>query len=211
MLMVDVKKRLIEGWMRCRAVIELVGKPKEHIESTMKSYLEKIREEKDIEVVDVQISDIEKRETGAQSEEVMKDLWMVFAELDMVMKEPMTLTFFCFDYMPASIEIVEPASLTYSNDNLTEFFNDLQARLHQLDLIAKQLKSEVLFLRKSTKSLLQNYVMVLLRKSTLSSEQLSRLTGVEKGRLEDFLDDLIDQGKIVMDKDKYKAGVVDEK
>lgn len=211
MLMIDVKKRLADGWMRCRAVIELVGKPKEHIESTMNSYVEKIKGEKDIEVVDVQISDIQKRETGEQSEEMVKDLWMVFAELDMLMKEPMTLTFFCFDYMPASVEIVEPATLSYSNDNLTEFFNDLQARLHQLDLIAKQLKSEVLFLRKSTKSLLQNYVMVLLRKSVLSSEQLSKLTGVGKERLEDFLDDLIDQGKIVMDKDRYKAVVLDEK
>ncbi len=201
--MTEVKKRLAEGWVRCRAVIELVGKPKEHIESTMQGYVDKIKSEKEIEVIDEQIAELRKMETGAEGDEMVKEMWATFAELDMLVKDPMTIAYFCFNYMPASLEIVEPEKIMYTNQDMTEFFNDLQARLHQLDLIAKQMKTEILFLRKSTNHLLKNYVMILLSQQALTSGQLSKLTGVGKETLEDFLDTLIDEDKVKMNKEQY--------
>lgn len=203
MAMADIKQRLSEGWLRCRAVIELVGKPREHIEKTMRSYVDRIKQEKHIEVIEEQIADLKKMDTGAKEEGMLKEMWATFAELDMLVKDPMTLTYFCFDFMPSSVEIVEPEQLKYSNRELTEFFNDLQARLHQLDMIAKQMKSQVIFLQKSTHDLLKNYVSILLSKQKLSSEQLAQLTGVNKDTIEDFLDTLIDKRKVTMEGEKY--------
>ena len=51
-------------------------------------------------------------------------------------------------------------------------------------------------LRQTTSALLSNYIAVLLRQNNLTSEQLSKLTGVKLELLEDFLDKLIDEGKI---------------
>lgn len=201
--MADVKQRLAEGWLRCTVVIELIGKPKEHIEQTMKQYVEKIRKEKDIEVLRDELAAIKKLDTKADQPGMIQELWSTFAELDMLVRGPMALTYFCFDYMPASIEIVEPAQVSYKRDDLTEFFNNLQSRLHQLDMLAKQLRTEVLFLRKSTKSLLRNYVTLLLTKKKLTAQQLSSLTGVDQQGIEDFLDTLIDEGRLRMEGELY--------
>lgn len=201
--MVDISKQLAEGWIRCHAVIELIGKPKEHIEGTMKEYVEKIKNEDSIQVIDVQVAETKQMETGAKQEEMIKEMWATFAELDMLVKDPMTLTYFCFDYMPSSIEIVEPEKLSYGNNDLTEFFNDLQARLHKLDMMAKQMKSELVFLRKGMHTILKNYIKVLLHGQKLTAEQLCGLTGVEKERLEEFLDQLVDEGKVSMEGKTY--------
>ncbi len=201
--MVDAKARLNEGWLHCRAVIELIGKPKEHIERTIKEYIEKLKKEVDIEVVEAKVAEVKHMETGAKQEEMIKDLWATFAEVEMVVRGPMTLTYFCLNYMPASLEILGPENVKYTGDELTEFFNDLQARLHQVDMIAKQMKTEVMFLRKTMHGLLKNYITVLLSKGALTAEQLSELTGVSKDFLEDFLDVLIDEGKISMEGENY--------
>ncbi len=201
--MADVKKRLAEGWIRCNAVIELIGKPKEHIESTMKDYVAKIKQDKHTEIIEEKIADVTLLETGAQDDQMVKEMWSTFAELDILFKGPMALTYFCFDYMPSSIEIVEPSTLIYTHDNMTEFFNDLQARLHQVDLLAKQQRNHIQFLRKGIHDLLQNYVKVLLHNQKLTSAQLSHFTGVGKELIEDLMDMLVDEGKITMEGEKY--------
>jgi len=52
---------------------------------------------------------------------------------------------------------------------------------------------------------LNNYILVLLSKGNLTSEQLSGLTGVNKDKLEDYLDKLIDAGKVDLKEGIYFA------
>jgi len=205
------KQLLMEGWLKCRIVIELMGKPKEHIEQTMQKYIEKIKTEQQISVLDVQMADATLIDTNAQEEGQIKQMWTVFAEIEMLMKEPQTLTAFCLNYMPASIEIIEPEEISWTSQRTTTFFNDLQARLHQLDMIAKQTKTEVMYLRKNVQDLLQNFVRLLLRHNTLTSEQLSGLIGIKKEVLEDFLDTLIDKQVIVQEGELYKVKTDEER
>jgi hypothetical protein len=107
--------------------------------------------------------------------------------------------------MPSSIEIIEPEHLHVDSRKFTAFFNDLQARLHQLDMVTKQTKTEVLFLRKNLNGLLKNYVTLLLKKQSLRADQLSVLTGVSQPIMEEFLDTLIEKKQIVMDGELYKV------
>jgi len=203
--MINEKQLLADGWLKCSVLIELIGRPKEHIEKSMKEYIHKIREEKGLHLVSEEIAETKKKETGAEDEEMMKELWATFAELEFWVKEPIQLTHFCLNYMPSSVEIIEPQELKWRSRDVTKFFNDLQGRLHQLDMVAKQNKSEILFLRKSVNTLLKNYVILLLRKQNMNSEQLSNLTGVEKNRMEDFLDTLIDMGDVEREGELYKV------
>ena len=198
------KELLLKGWLKCHAVIELMGKPKEHIEQTMKKYVEQIKQEKNLSVLDVDIADAQKFDTNAPQEGMIEELWPTFADVRLLADNPVTLTSFCLTYMPASIEIIEPAELKINREDISYFFNDLQSRLHQLDMAAKKVKTEVVFLRKNMNKLLTNYVLILLKGQELTAEQLSKAIGLQQGVLEEFLDSLVDQKKIQMDGEKYK-------
>lgn len=203
--MADVRKLLEEGWMRCRVIIELAGKPKEHVEKTMKDYVEEIKKEQGIIVLEEEVAALKQLATGEQDEAQMKDIWTTFAEIEMMIEKFERLTTFCIMYMPASIEIIEPEHLHMTSNKFTAFFNDLQARLHQLDMVTKQTKTEVIFLRKTLNGLLKNYVYVLLKKQPLGADQLSMLTGVSQPIIEEFLDTLLEKGQVVMDGELYKV------
>ncbi|MBU0457682.1 MAG: hypothetical protein ABH824_02495 [Nanoarchaeota archaeon] len=171
-----------------RAVIEVLGKPKEHVESSIKEYVSKIKEDERYEVVNEELTEAKKQEDT--------DLWATFTELEIWTGKMDNLIDFCFDYMPSLIDIIEPSQLSLSDNEVSSFINDLQAKLHGVDMVAKQLKIENDTLKTNTAFLLKNYVTVLLGKSNLTSEQISKLTGVNKDLLEDFLDKLIDQNVI---------------
>lgn len=179
-----------------RALIEVLGKPKEHVEKSLKGYVEKLKQDKKYQVISEDYAETKKRDK--------EELWATFAELEIKATDIDDLIGFCFDYMPSSIEVIEPNELGLSNVNISHFLSNLQARLHQVDMVAKQVKLENDHLRKTASALLKNYLQVLLAKNNLTSDQLSKLTGVNKDKLEDFLDKLIDEGKIELKGGIYK-------
>jgi hypothetical protein len=178
-----------------RAVVEILGKPKEHIEKTLHGYLEKINNDEKFNLISKEVMEAKEQEKT--------DLWVTFAEVEVECKKVEDITAFCFDYMPSIIEILEPADLKFKNEEVSRYLNDLQAKLHQIDMIAKQLKMENDHLKHNTAVLLRNYLMVLLGKSKLSLDQMSKLTGVDNDKLGDYLDRLIDDGKVDLDGDLY--------
>lgn len=171
-----------------RAVIEVLGKPKEHIEQSLQNYLEQLKQNERYEVVQAEVVEAKK-----QAEQ---DLWATFAEVELKAEKVEDLIGFCFDYMPSVLEVIRPKQLNLQNEHISSFLNDLQARLHQVDMVAKQVKMENDILKKSMGGLLKNYITILLGKGDMNAEQLSRLTGINKDKLEDFLDQLIDEGRI---------------
>lgn len=178
----------------CRVVIEVLGKPKEHIEQAIKSYIEKIKKDERYKILREEFAELKKQES---------ELWATFTELEMEIKDVQDLIGFCFDYMPSVVEILKPSKLILSDKDFSDFFNDLQARLHQVDMVAKQVKMENDGLKVNMGKLLRNYLTVLLGKGDSSLKQLSRLTGVAEEKLGDYLDNLIDEGLVKMEKGVY--------
>ena len=179
-----------------RALIEVLGKPKEHVEESLQGYIQKIKEDDSYNVISEDLAVVEKREK--------EELWATFAELEIKTERIDHLIDFCFDFMPSVIEILEPNELVISEQQLSTFFNDLQSKLHQVDMIAKQVKMEGDLAKKNLAFLLQNYIRLILSKSNhLSAHQLSGLTGVAQGELEDFLDKLIDKNIIDLKEGYY--------
>jgi len=171
-----------------RAVIEILGKPKEHADSTLKGYIQKLKENKRYEVVKEDLAELKQHEES--------ELWMAFAELEIKTSGVVDIIDFCFDYMPSLIEILEPDELRLDSLVISSFLNDMQAKLHGVDMVAKQLKMENQLLNQSLARLLNNYITLLLRDHNFSSEQLSKLTGMNIDILEDYLDKMIDEGKV---------------
>jgi hypothetical protein len=179
--------------IRCKTIIEVLGKPKEHVEKAIKGYVEKIGQDPDLIILKTDFA-----ETKQQDK-----LWSTFVELEMVVKGIPKLIGFCFDYMPSSIEIIKPDELILNSRITADFLNDLQARLHSMDMIIKQLKNENLFLRRNMNNVIKNIILVSLAKLKLNKEQLSKITGIHQKELEIFLNKLIEEKAIKKDGDVY--------
>src|SRR3989339_2047985 len=175
---------MIVDKLLCRAVIEVLGKPQEHVEQAMKEYMHNLKNDTRFKVL---------REDYADAQKQGSEFWATFVELEFEVNQVADLISFCFEYMPSLIEIIEPDKISLTDKQLSDFLNDLQAKLHQVDMVAKQVKLENDKLELNTSKLLKNYLVVLLSKNELSLSQLSSLTGVPEDKLGDYLDKLIDQ------------------
>ena len=191
--MVEAEKQGEHAHIRCRTIIEVLGKPKEHVEQAIKEYVEHIKEDSELVILNEDYSDTE--EKGS--------LWSKFVELELVVKGTKKLISFCFEYMPSSIEVLKPEHLIMTNPELSNFLNDLQARLHSVDMVVKQQKAENDFLRQNMNAIIHNAIIICLKVSKLSLEQLSQITGVDKGELEIFVEKLLKEKKIKKEDDLY--------
>jgi len=181
--------------IKANVVIEILGKPKEHVEDALKTYLEKIKaDDNDISVTDEKVHEALEQDKG---------FFSTFAELEIVSEDITSLIGFCFDYMPSSVEIIEPEEMRMSQRELTNTINDLQAKLHNLDMAVKTARTENDFLKRNINTMLRNMVTILLKNTARDLENLSKITGVQKDELKRFMDTLIKLGKIKEENNKY--------
>jgi len=175
--------------VRCKVIVEVLGKPKEHVAKSIRQYVEKIKDDSELIVLKTDFAEPKEQE----------ELWSTFADMEMVVKGIPKLIAFCFDYMPSSIQIVKPEELKVQRTTVEDFINDLQARLHQVDMIVKKQKNENDFLRKNMNSSIKNIILLSLASGNLDEENLSKLTGIHDNELKLFLENLINDKKIKED------------
>lgn len=125
--------------LKVRAIIEILGSPQEHVNKTMQMILAKVKEYPEMKVLKEQLFTAEKMGD--------KPLWSTFAELEVEAKKVETLTGFCFDFMPSSLEILEPEELKMEHHTVSDFLNDLIGRLHQYDMVLKNVHAENILLK----------------------------------------------------------------
>ena len=171
-----------------RALMEVLGKPKEHVKESLDKYVSKLKSSEQYTVLNEEYAEVEQREDS--------DLWATFVELEIKTDSIENLVLFCFEYMPSSIEVLTPSEMKLTDQDLSHFLSNLQGRLHQIDMVAKQLKIENDVLKKNASSLVKNNLLILLAKGAMNAEKLSKYTGVAQDKLEDFLDKLIDDNRI---------------
>ncbi len=117
-----------------KAILELMGSPEEHVDKTMEMIVEKLNASKEFEVITSKLSETTSIED--------RPFWSKFVDLELGFKNMDDVTGFCFDFMPSSIEVVEPVSFNFKKDILDNLWNDLIARIHQYDMLLKNLHAE---------------------------------------------------------------------
>lgn len=127
----------MEDSIKAKIVIEILGTPKEHVEKTMNLIIEKLKKEKDVKLL---------KETTYKAEKV-KELWSTFSDLEIEVKDMQKLIGVCFDYMPSSVEIMDPLKMSLETKYIEEMFNDLLAKLHKVDMVLKNALAENKFLK----------------------------------------------------------------
>lgn len=180
--------------IRFKTIMEVLGKPKEHVEKTIRDYVDKIDKDPDLSILNKIFSDA--KEQGK--------MWSIFTEIEIVVKGIKKLVGFCFDYMPSSVEVTKPENLVLKNTDISNFLNDLQAKLHDVDMVAKTLRAENKFLKRNMGISFRNTIAVLLKIKKMTLEELSGFTGINKDELKQLLDSLIKEEKVKIEEDKYK-------
>jgi len=189
----EIKGKVAEGKILTRVIIEILGKPKEHIEKALRIVVEKIKEQKDIKVVEEKLFDAEKQE----------EMFSIFAELGVLFMDIETLVGFCFDFMPSSIEILDPQKLSFDSNDFAGLINDLLTKLHQMTFKVVQNDTEKKVLKKNMLNMLKNTVKILLNIKSMQLEQISKSSGINEKDLKPLLDSMVKENMINLKEEVY--------
>lgn len=132
---IDIAEKLKEGYVRAILIEEVLGKPPSHVSQTLKVLAKQMDKDKNLIVLKRKIYR-PKKVKGS------KELFTSFMEIEVLIKGFQKLLEVCFDYMPSSIEVIEPAELKFSLADANAIANDLASRLHKYDSLAKKLSME---------------------------------------------------------------------
>ena len=124
--------------IKAHTIIEIAGFPAKHITGAMDTVLKKLKEEKGINIIKKRVNKTKK----------VKEMWSTFAELELKFLDLSTLMGFCFDYLPSSIEIIDPAVLHTESKMLANNLNDMLAKLHQYTMFISNLNAENTMLKR---------------------------------------------------------------
>ena len=110
-------------------IIEIAGFPREHVDDVMGKLVENIK--KEYEVLNACVEEVKQ----------VKELWCTFVDVRIVFKNLNQMTVFCFDYMPSSIDIIEPVKFNLESMEVNGLFNDLMGKIHHYDMLLKNFKA----------------------------------------------------------------------
>jgi hypothetical protein len=191
----EIKEKIENGHIHCRSIVEILGKPEKHVQDTLREYVQKMKENKNLILLKEDYSETKEQEEG---------LFSIFVELELLIKGVGEVVFFCFDYMPSSVEILEPEQLIYKNRELSAFLNDLQQRLHTYDMALKQFKARNERLMNENLILMKTAVLLSLSKEKMNKEKLITRTGLPEDRLEKLLSIMLKESRIIEEDGLYK-------
>jgi len=113
-------------------IIEVLGKPAEYIKKALEDILEKLKNEKDVNVTHSDVKEPKEVESG---------VFTTFAEIELETSLEMLMNIL-FTYMPSHIEVIEPENISIKNSSLNSFLNETTRKLHQYDELAKAMLIE---------------------------------------------------------------------
>jgi len=187
----DIEDKISEGKILVRAIIEVLGIPKEHVIESIHSYVDNISNDSKFKLLKRDFSDV--KEFGDKKH---GKLFSIFAEIEFLAKNKAALMDFCFEYMPSSLEIIEPERMMLSANDLNALFNDMQARLHEMDKIVKSLRIENSNIEINAAALLRNLIMNGIAEKSKTLKEISDYVGISEEQLKPFIAQRIKEGFI---------------
>lgn len=130
-----ISKKDEKKCIRAALILEIIGRPPEHLTETLQEILKQMGEEKGVDVVSKKINEpIPMKEH--------KEFYTTFAEIEVDVEDMLYIAILVFKYMPAHVEIISPEIIAMKNNGWNDIFNELTRRLHGYDEIARVLGAE---------------------------------------------------------------------
>ena len=135
-----------EPKIKATIVLDIVGKPPEHLVESLKHIIAAIDNEKGVTVL---VKDI--KEPRPMKDQ--KGFFTTFAEVELEVESILNLVIVMFKYMPAHLEIIYPEIIAITNNSWNDILNELARRMHGYDEVARMLQHENNLLRKKLEEL----------------------------------------------------------
>jgi len=126
--------------IKATIVFEMMGRPPEHLKSTMEKFLETIGTEKGVNILKKKIHEVKKIENkDKDGNPIVADgeIYTTFSEAEIEVEGIMVLLLIAFKYLPAHIEVSYPENFSMDNIDLNTILNEIVAKMHNYDAIAK--------------------------------------------------------------------------
>ena len=131
-----------------KIIMEMLGAPKEHVDDTMKLVMDKMSKDDKFKVITNKVFPAEEVNDKKLTGNKPIKFFSTFSEAELEFKQIEDLLGFCFDYMPSSVEILHPDGLRLTLPNMNNMINDLIARLHQYDMVLKNIHAQNMLMKK---------------------------------------------------------------
>jgi len=188
-------EKLDKGGAVVRTICELLGSPKEHIDKTMQILVQKAKDYKNSQVIKAKVFETKEQENG---------LFSSFVEFEILFNDLAALMGFCFDFMPSSVEIIEPEKSKIDAQTFTSWINEMQAKLHQVDKIAKESNIYKKIINKQLNTIIRTNILTHLKQGEIKKEEMPHYIGINEKSLKPYLDLLIKKNQIKLEGGKYK-------
>jgi hypothetical protein len=190
----ELNEKIEQGYLKIRVIFEIIGKPKEHIEQTMKAYLENVKAENGIITLHSEV------EAG---EELEDDMFGVVGEVELLVPSIDKLSWLAINFSPASIEVIEPEKIIFQQKDINHWANDFLAKLHEIGILQKSAKSQQEGLIRNFNAMTRNAIILCLNEPR-DEEYLAKKIGMNIEHTQKFLEALIKEKRIIKEKNKYK-------
>jgi hypothetical protein len=120
-----------------RAIIEIAGFPKEHVDETMKNVVKSLEDTKGLTILKHKTFPVEK----------IEKMFSTFTEFDLELPNMDAVMAFCFNFMPSSVEFLK-GKKNFEPIEVNNIINDTLAQLHKYDMVVKNLRYKVVQLEK---------------------------------------------------------------
>lgn len=121
------------------AIIEVAGFPEKHVNEVMLKIIENLKKEPKIKVMKEEIAEAKPA----------KEVFAGFMEFELEIETLDKLLFFCYNYLPSSIELLETKDMKLSTEEFRTGINDLLAYLHRINFMVSNINAENEFLKKN--------------------------------------------------------------
>ena len=194
----EIQKRIKQGAILAQVSFEVVGNPKDYVETTIKGFVNNIKNDSDITFLN---------EEFGEPEEVpnSQGLWSTYADTEVLVNSLDKFVWLCVNFLPATIEIIAPEELRFSDKDLTNWLNDILAKLHEISVTVRQtnVKNEVLV--QNMNALIQNAIIITTEHYHKPAE-IGKKVGIDEKQLQPFFEALVKQGKLEKKGDEYYHG-----
>jgi hypothetical protein len=134
-------------WIKATIILEIIGKPPEHLVNTLEEIIKNIGEEKGVEVIDKKINEPILMKDS-------KEFYTTFAEVDLEVENISYLSILMFRYMPSHIEVREPEFIALTNSGWTDILSELTRRLHGYEEVARMIQIQNAKMQKKMQELM---------------------------------------------------------
>jgi len=117
-------------------IIEMAGRPANHVRDSLTKHVGVLENVKDVEVNSINVSEPKEIEMPKDAPK-QEPVFTCFAEVDFGVENFSRVSDMVFDFMPSSIEVIEPSRVSFDAAEATSLLNVISGRMHKYDEVAK--------------------------------------------------------------------------